>query len=150
LDGLYLLPSSAIASVGSKRVIVADAVVQVPLQYAEGLNQKASQAAEFLREDLKKTHTDWEAIKRGAQSITDQVRETTEKVTNIAKEKLSEVTAKPQDTSQPDDVIKTIDTTAEPVQTTPELPSNASGEKKIDLATAEPVQTTPELPESHQ
>jgi hypothetical protein len=105
-------------------VIVPDAIAQVPQQYAEGLNQKANKAAEFLKEDLKKTQTDWEVIKRGAQSITEQVRGTTEKVTNVAKEKLSEVQAKEQDAPQVDDTVKTIDTTAEPVRSTPELPEN--------------------------
>jgi uncharacterized protein YrrD len=125
LDGLYLLPSTAIASVGSKRAIVADAIVQVPQQYAEGLNQKAIQAAEFLKEDLKKTQTDWDAIRRGAQNITEQVKDTTEKVTNIAKEKLSEVKAEQQDVSEPADTVKTIDTTAEPLPRTPELPESS-------------------------
>ena len=124
LDGVYLLPFTAIAGVGSKRVIVPDAIAQVPQQYAEGLNQKANKAAEFLKEDLKKTQTDWEVIKRGAQNITEQVRDTSEKVTNVAKEKLSEVQAKEQDTPQVADTVKTIDTTAEPVQITPELPES--------------------------
>jgi uncharacterized protein YrrD len=124
LDGVYLLVSEAIASVGSKRVIVPDAIVQVPQHYVEGLNQKVSQATEFLKEDYRKTQSDWEAIKRSAQNITEQVKDTTEKVTNIAKEKLSEVKANPQDTSQLDDTVKTIDTTAEPVQDTPELPGS--------------------------
>lgn len=124
LDGVYLFPFTAISSVGKKRVIVPDAIAQVPQQYAEGLNQKANKAAEFLKEDLKKTQTDWEVIKRGAQNITEQVRDTTEKVTNVAKEKLSEVQAREQDASQVDDTVKTIDTTAEPVQSTPELPES--------------------------
>jgi len=124
LDGLYLLPSTAIASVGSKRVIVPDAIIQVPQQYAEGLNQKASKAAEFLKEDAKKTQNDWEAIRRGAQNITGQVRDTAEKVTNIAKDKLSEVKAQQQDASQPADIVKIIDTTAEPLPSATELPES--------------------------
>ena len=124
LDGIYLLPSAAIASVGSKRVIVPDAIAQTPEQYAEGWNQKVGQAAEFLMEDYKNTHGDWEAIKRGVQNITGQVKETTDKVKNIAKEKLSEVKAKGQEVSQSEEVVKTIDTTAEPVQSIPELPES--------------------------
>ena len=124
LDGLYLLPSTAIASVGSKRVIVPDAIIQVPQQYAEGLNQKASKAAEFLKEDAKKTQNDWEAIRRGAQNLTGQVRDTAEKVTNIAKDKLSEVKAKEQDASQPADIVKIIDSTAESLPSATELPES--------------------------
>lgn len=124
LEGVYSLPATAIASVGSKRVIVPDGVIQDPEYYAEGLSQKANQAAEFLKEDLKKTHTDWESLKRSAQNITEQVKGTTEKVTNLAKEKLSEGQTKPQDVAQTDEPIKTIDTTAEALPNTPELPES--------------------------
>jgi hypothetical protein len=45
-------------------------------------------------------------------------------VTGIAKEKLSEATQR-QDTSQPNETIKTIDTTAQPLPNEPpELPGN--------------------------
>lgn len=124
LDGIYLLPSTAIASVGSKRVIVPDAIIQNPVQYAEGWNQKVGQAAEFLIEDFKKTQDDLEAMKRGVYSIQEQVKDKAEKVTNIAKEKLSEVKAREQEAYQADETVKTIDTTAEPVQSTPELPES--------------------------
>ena len=124
LDGLYLLPSTAIASIGSKRVIVPDAIGQVPQQYTEGLNQKASKAADFFKEDLKKTQTDLEALKRSAQTINEQLREKTDKLTNIAKEKLAEIKTQQQNAAQADDTVKTIDTTAEPVQNTPELPES--------------------------
>jgi uncharacterized protein YrrD len=124
LDGLYLLPSTAIASIGSKRVIVPDAIGQVPQQYTEGLNQKASKAADFFKEDLKKTQTDLEALKRNAQTINEQLREKTDKLTNIAKEKLAEIKTQQQNAVQADDTVKTIDTTAEPVQNTPELPES--------------------------
>ncbi|MGC1392829.1 MAG: PRC-barrel domain-containing protein, partial [Coleofasciculaceae cyanobacterium] len=77
LDGIYLLAPLTIASVGSKRVIVPDEVVQTPLQYTEGLNQRFSQAAEFLKDDVKRTHLDWQAVKRNAQSMTEQVKEKT-------------------------------------------------------------------------
>lgn len=124
LDGIYIVPSTAIASVGSKRVIVPDAIVQNPQQYAEGWNQKVGQAAEFLMEDLKKTQDDLDAMKRGVQNIQEQVKDKAERVTNIAKEKLSEVKAKEQGASSVDEAVKTIDTTAEPVQSNHELPGS--------------------------
>ncbi len=124
LDGIYLLPATAIASVGSKRVIVPDAIAQDPQQYAEGFNQRISQTADFLMDDYKKTHEDWQALKRGVQNLQEQVKDKAEKVTNIAKEKLEEVKAKEQDGIQADDTVKTIDTTAEPVQSTLELPES--------------------------
>lgn len=119
LDGIYLLASLTIASVGSKRVIVPDEVVQMPLQYTEGLNQRFSQAAEFLKDDVKRTHLDWQAVKRNAQSMTEQVKEKTQNLTSIAKEKLAEVTAPAQDDSV--EVVKTIDTTAEALPSASEL-----------------------------
>jgi uncharacterized protein YrrD len=124
LNGVYLLPVEAISSTGSKRALVADAIVQNPQQYAEGLNQKMSQAADLLREDYKKTQDDLEALKRSAQNIAEQVKDTTETVTGIAKEKLSEATQR-QDAPQPNETIKTIDTTAQPLPNEPpELPGN--------------------------
>ncbi|MBD1834052.1 PRC-barrel domain-containing protein [Cyanobacteria bacterium FACHB-472] len=113
LDGIYLLPLEAIASTGSKRVIVSDAIIQTPQQYAEGLNQKMTQAAELIKEDYKKTQDDLEALKRSAQNIAEQVKDTTETVAGIAKEKLSEAKAQRQDPSQPTETVQTIDTTAQ-------------------------------------
>lgn len=125
LEGVYLLPVEAIASVGSKRLIVADAVVQALQQYVEGLNQKVSQAAEFLKEDYKKTQEDLENIKRSAQNIAEQVKETTEAVTNIAKETISELKEHLEETPQQAETVTTIDTTAQPVHSEPpELPES--------------------------
>lgn len=124
LDGIYILPTSAIASVGSRRAIVPDAIVQNPLQYAEGFNQKVTQAAEFLIEDYMKTQGDWDAIRRNAQTITEKVKEKTEKVKTIAQEKLSEVRGKEEETSRLDDKLTTIETEAEPMQGTSELPES--------------------------
>ena len=76
-------------------------------------------------EDYMKTQGDWEGIKRGAQNLTEQVKDTTEKVKNVAKEKLSEVTSQEQDAPEPTDTIKTIDTTAEPILSNPELPGSS-------------------------
>ncbi len=125
LEGVYLLPVAAIASLGSKRLIVADAVVQVPQQYAEGLNQKVNQAADFLKEDYKKTQADLETLRIKAQNIAEQVREKTEAVTSIAKEKISEIKEQLEDTPQPTETVTTIDTTAQPVPSEPpELPGS--------------------------
>lgn len=119
LDGIYLLAPLTIASVGSKRVIVPDEVVQMPLQYTEGLNQRFSQAAEFLKDDVKRTHLDWQAVKRNALSMTEQVKEKTQNLTSIAKEKLAEVTSPPQNDSA--EVVRTIDTTAEALPSASDL-----------------------------
>jgi uncharacterized protein YrrD len=121
LDGIYLLASIIITSVGSKRVIVPDEVVQVPVQYTEGLNQRFSQAAEFLKDDVKKTHLDWQAVKRKAQNITEQVKEKTQNLTSIAKEKLAEVTASPEEDLNSVEQVTTIDTTAEALPSASDL-----------------------------
>lgn len=85
LDGVYILPIPAISSIGSKRVIVADAVVQEPQQFTQGLSQKVSQAAEFIREDLQKTKLDLDSLKRGGQEITSQVKDKAQVVGDKAK-----------------------------------------------------------------
>lgn len=86
LDGVYILPISAIASIGSKRVIVGDAVVQEPQLFTPGLSQKVSQAAEFIKEDFQKTKLDLDSLKRGGQQITDQVKDKAQVVGDKAKE----------------------------------------------------------------
>ena len=47
LDGIYLLPSTAIASSGRKRVIVPDAIIQEPQYYAEDLIKKLRKRQSF-------------------------------------------------------------------------------------------------------
>lgn len=123
LDGVYLLLPTAITSIGSKRVIVADATVQVPQQYAEGLNQKMTQATELLKEDYRKTQEDLGALKRGAQNIAEQVKDTTEAVTSKAKEKISEV--KQQQSAQSAETHTTIETTAQPADAEPPIEMTA-------------------------
>lgn len=91
LDGVYVLPISAIASIGSKRVIVADAVVQEPQQFTPGLSQKVSQAAEFIKEDFQKTKLDLDSLKRGGQQITEQVKDKAQVVGDKAKELSAQV-----------------------------------------------------------
>lgn len=124
LDGVYLLPIVAIASIGSKRVIVADAIVQVPTQYAEGLNQKVNQATELLKDDLEKTKRDIEAVKNRTQNLAEQVKDKTQEITEKAKEKVSEVKDQLQKASEPVPEVKTIDTTVESITNVPELPEN--------------------------
>lgn len=70
LDGVYILPSTAISSVGNKRIIVLEAALKTPQQYSEGLGQKMGQAAEFLQDDFDKTREHLEGLKRTAQKIT--------------------------------------------------------------------------------
>ena len=127
LDGVYILPISAIASIGSKRVIVADGAVQEPQLFTPGLTQKVSQAAEFIKEDFQKTKLDLDSLKRGGQQITEQVKDKAQfvgdkakelseqvkdqaqSVTEKAKEKLSEIKPQRQDVVVDSKVDKTIE-----------------------------------------
>ncbi|MDY7024429.1 MAG: PRC-barrel domain-containing protein [Cyanobacteriota bacterium] len=70
LDGVYVLPATAISSVGNKRLIVLEAAIKNPQQYSEGLGDRIGQAAEFLQDDLEKTKEHLEELKRNAQKIT--------------------------------------------------------------------------------
>ncbi|MDT9177158.1 MAG: PRC-barrel domain-containing protein [Limnospira sp. PMC 1291.21] len=69
LQGVYIMPASAMTSAGSKRVIVSESMVENPPQYTEGLDQKIRQAAEFLQEDLERTLSDLEGLKQEAQKL---------------------------------------------------------------------------------
>jgi uncharacterized protein YrrD len=96
LDGVYILPIAAIASIGSKRVMVSDSAVASPEQYIQGVAQKVGKAAEFIREDLEKTKFDFDSIKRGTQEITAQVKDKAQAATGKAKEISEQVKDKAQ------------------------------------------------------
>ena len=66
LDGVYILPATAVSSAGNKRLIVLQAAIKSPRQYSEGIGQKVSQAAEFLQDDFEKTREHLEGLKRSA------------------------------------------------------------------------------------
>lgn len=69
LQGVYIMPASAMTSAGSKRVIVSESMVENPPQYTEGLDQKIIQAAEFLQEDFERTLSDLEGLKKEVQKL---------------------------------------------------------------------------------
>ncbi|WP_413162176.1 PRC-barrel domain-containing protein [Capilliphycus salinus ALCB114379] len=70
LEGVYILPATAVSSAGNKRLIVLEAAIKTPQQYSEGWGQKMGQAAEFIQEDFEKTREHIEGLKRNAQKIT--------------------------------------------------------------------------------
>ncbi|NEP12860.1 MAG: photosystem reaction center subunit H [Symploca sp. SIO2C1] len=100
VDGLYLLPPQAISSVGSKRIIALEALIQNSECYAEGLNQKINQVAELIKEDYEKTLKHVETVRQLPQNVAEQVKDTTKVVTDTVKEKVSEVKTQLQDDSQ--------------------------------------------------
>ena len=101
MDGLYLLPPAAISSVGSKRIIALEALLQNSERYAEGLNQKISQVAELIKEDYEKTVKHMETVRHLPENVAEQVKDKTKVVTDAVKEKVSEVKTQLQDDSQP-------------------------------------------------
>lgn len=100
LDGIYLLALTDISSIGSKRLLVPDSVVQNPQYYAEGLNQKVSQAAEFIQEDYHKTQTELEGMRRGAQNVAGQFQDKAKQVAGQAKDKAQDVAGQVKDKAQ--------------------------------------------------
>ncbi|NER19241.1 MAG: photosystem reaction center subunit H [Symploca sp. SIO1C2] len=101
VDGLYLLPPTAISSIGSKRIITLEALIQNSECYSEGLNQKFGQVAELLKEDYEKTLKHVETVRNLQQNVAEQVKDRTKVVTDTVKEKVSEVKTQLQDNSQP-------------------------------------------------
>ncbi|NES18633.1 MAG: photosystem reaction center subunit H [Symploca sp. SIO3E6] len=101
VDGLYLLPPTAISSMGRKRIIALEALIQNSECYTEGLNQKFGQVAELLKEDYEKTLKHVETVRNLQQNVAEQVKDRTKVVTDTFKEKVSEVKTQLQDNSQP-------------------------------------------------
>ncbi|NEO23295.1 PRC-barrel domain-containing protein [Moorena sp. SIO4A5] len=100
MDGMYLLPPVAISSIGSKRVIVLDAVAQNSKQYGEGLNQKIGQATDLIKEDYQKTVQEFQAVKQKAQHIPEQLKDKAQSVTEQLKDKAKATTAQFKDKAQ--------------------------------------------------
>ncbi len=91
LDGIYLLPVSAISTLGSKRAIVSEAAVSEPVQYAEGLHKKVGQVAEFLHEDFDRTLKNVAGVKRGARNLAEKLQDKALEVKDAAQEKVAEL-----------------------------------------------------------
>ena len=102
LDGIYLLPVSAISTIGSKRAIVSEAAVSDPQQYAEGLHQKVGMVAEFLHEDFDRTLKNVEGVKRGAQSLAGKLQDKALEVRDVAQEKVAELKRQRHESATPE------------------------------------------------
>lgn len=108
LDGIYLLPVSAISTIGSKRAIVSEAAVSDPQLYAEGLHKKVGQVAEFLHEDFDRTLKNVAGVQRNARSLAEKLQDKALEVRDVAQEKVAELkrqrheSAPPEPTEPPD------------------------------------------------
>lgn len=103
MEGTYLLPPAAISSVGRKRIIVLETVVENSQQYGEGLHQRFGQATEFLKQDFEKTKQDWEEVRDGVQNFGEQLQDKTQAAAEQVREKTSDVTTQFQQNSESTD-----------------------------------------------
>lgn len=93
LQGVYIMPASAMTSAGSKRVIVSESMVENPPQYTEGLDQKIIQAAEFLQEDFERTLSDLEGLKKEVQKLGKSSKDSSVQTSTKEDDNLSDNTA---------------------------------------------------------
>ncbi|MDJ0707964.1 MAG: PRC-barrel domain-containing protein [Leptolyngbyaceae cyanobacterium MO_188.B28] len=84
-EGAYRLPSEAVINVGPKRIIVKDEAVQSAEQFSEGLQDKLTQAVEFIKEDYAKTQADMTSLVEGAQTTASKLQESAQQVAGQAK-----------------------------------------------------------------
>lgn len=91
-DGMYRLPPTAVISVGRKRIIVSDAIVQNPQQYGESPSEKIPHPSDLFKKDYTQTQQDFASAMQGTQEFAGQLQEKTHQVSDRVKEKLSEFT----------------------------------------------------------
>lgn len=91
-DGMYRLPPTAVISVGRKRIIVSEAMVQNAQQYGKSLSEKIHQASDLLKKDYTQTKEALTSAMQVPQEFASQLPKKTHQVTARAKEKLSEFT----------------------------------------------------------
>ncbi|MEG4346848.1 PRC-barrel domain-containing protein [Microcoleus sp. A003_D6] len=102
LDGIYLLPVSAISTIGSKRAIVSETAVSEPQEYAEGLHKKVGQVAEFLHEDFDRTLKNVAGVKRNARSLAEKLQDKALEVRDVAQEKVAELKRQRHESAPPE------------------------------------------------
>ncbi|MDJ0704919.1 MAG: PRC-barrel domain-containing protein [Leptolyngbyaceae cyanobacterium MO_188.B28] len=122
-EGSYRLPSDAVISVGRKRVIVKDEAVQSAEQFSEGLQDKLTQAVEFIKEDYAKTQADMTSLVEGAQTTASKLQTSAQQVATQAKGTAADVQGHLQ---------TVVHKAAEQVQETA-----ASVQKKVESAPSE-------------
>ncbi|MEO1592055.1 MAG: PRC-barrel domain-containing protein [Cyanobacteria bacterium J06632_22] len=99
-DGLYGLQPSDILSAGRKRIMVsAAAAEQAPLR-TEGFNQRAAQAAEFVRADYSQTQQDWQSLVSGAKRFGKKFQQRAQELKDYTQDHLPEITEQLQGQTQ--------------------------------------------------
>ncbi len=101
-EGMFQLPVTAVDSMGRKRAIAKDEVVQNAPQYMEGLGQKLDRVAEFLKDDYAKTSDKWQVLGQGAQKLAKQVQKTAQQAGDRAKQQIERAKERLNDTENED------------------------------------------------
>ena len=99
-DGLYGLKPSDILSAGRKRIMVSAAAAEQAELKTDGLNQKAAQAADFVRADYSQTQQDWQSLVQGAKLFGKKVQQRAQELKDYTQEHLPEITEQIQDQTQ--------------------------------------------------
>lgn len=100
LNRLYMLPPEAIASMGSKRVLVSVETVQTSEPYSEGLNKLIAQATELIREDRTKTQQEITAVKEQFGSLVARVKGEAQPMLAQAKEQAQAIASQAMEQAQ--------------------------------------------------
>jgi uncharacterized protein YrrD len=100
LNRLYMLPPEAIASMGSKRVLVSVEAVQTSEPYSEGLNKLIAQATELIREDRDKTQQEITAVKEKFGSLLAQFKGEAQPMLAQAQEKAQAIASQAMEQAQ--------------------------------------------------
>lgn len=84
---VYQLPPTQILSVGSKRVLVSEAVAHKCALYRGGIKQKLTKAGEELKEDYVQATEEWRSLTQRAQSATGEAKERLQTLAEKARER---------------------------------------------------------------
>jgi uncharacterized protein YrrD len=84
---VYQLPPTQILSVGSKRILVSEAVAHKCALYREGIKQKLTKAGDVLKEDYVQATQEWRSLTQRAQSATGEAKERLQTLAEQARER---------------------------------------------------------------
>lgn len=84
-DGSFLLSCDAVISVGHKRMIAQEAALENAEKFAGGLQDKFSQAIEFVKEDYAQSQADLSAFASSAQPAATKLQESAQQLATQAR-----------------------------------------------------------------
>ena len=95
-NGTYILSPNGVITVGSQRIIVAEASIEDAQQYEEGLNKKIQHAKKFIHDDIAQSQEDFGVAVQNTQKAASGLKTKAHQATEVAKEKLSDTAKKLQ------------------------------------------------------